>query len=76
MSEVQLEGENMKILLIVSVFAFSGLSQARPLFPMTVKERLRLLLWTEGLNNSLQNSQPRINKPQLPEELEKPLQKF
>ncbi len=42
---------------------------------ITVKDRLRVLLWTEGLK---EESLPKTTakKPQLPEELERPLKKI
>ena len=42
---------------------------------MTVKERLRLSLWFDGLENSEVVKKPSQNKVFLPEELEKVLKK-
>jgi hypothetical protein len=42
---------------------------------MSVKERLRIVLWTEGVSDPLLHKLPEY-KRQLPEELQKPLAKF
>ena len=42
---------------------------------MTVKERLRLSLWFEGLDTETVVKKPAVQKVRLPEELEKILRK-
>lgn len=61
----------MRLIFVLAVALFSINAMAgSPL--MTVKERLRILLWVEGI----QETQPKASAqkaPRLPEEIEKPL---
>jgi len=63
------------LLLIISLFSFGAFAQRGE--PLKVKDRLRLLLWTEGLEKELtfQKRPVQYQRP-LPEELERPLNKF
>lgn len=62
----------MKLLLIFSLLFSVSLAHAG-FGPMSVKERLRILLWIEGLEESKTSQVKEKKAPQLPEELEKPL---
>jgi hypothetical protein len=54
---------------------FSG--QAKPLMPISVKERLRIVLWYEGIQRPSHEKIVSKNVyPELPEEIERPLRKF
>ena len=62
-------------ILMMLTFANNSSAQERPL--MSVKERLRILLWTEGLEApSLSKKSLVRHRPRLPEELERPLRKI
>jgi hypothetical protein len=66
----------MKRLLIFLMIIFNFQAQALSIHPMmSVKERLRLSLWVEGLKEP-QSSQPQVQKIILPEELERALKKI
>lgn len=63
---------------MLSFVLFSSLNcLASPLDQMmTVKERLRLVLWTEGLEEQRKVVQPQEQKLILPEQIERPLRKL
>ena len=66
----------MRLLFIFIAMTSSSLTLANPPHLMTVKSRLRILLWTEGLKEPMLAKQQAAQPKRLPEELEKPLQKF
>ncbi len=59
----------MRFLLLLTLFAL-GTSSA---FAMSTKEKVRLLLWTQGIKET---PKERANVITFPEEIEKPLRKF
>jgi hypothetical protein len=66
----------MKILMFFYLLVFSSLSFAQP-FPefLSVKDRLRIILWTEGLQEQQKTVKENQLQPRLPEELERALRK-
>jgi hypothetical protein len=67
----------MKVAAILMLLSFANVTSAHEGSLMTVKERLRLLLWTEGLSGpSLKKKSLVPRQPRLPEELERPLRKI
>lgn len=64
----------MRFLLLLMILAMPGLASAQPQLPMSVKERLRLLLWTEGLTEpKSEKNEDTTPRGHLPEEIAKPL---
>jgi hypothetical protein len=63
----------MKICLMFLLLSTTAFAQDN-LIPMSVKERLRLSLWSEGLQSQKPIAQSQVKK--LPEEIEKPLRKL
>lgn len=65
----------MRLVIVMTVFFVAGSALAQNGLPtMTVKERLRILLWTEGITETnIPKAQPK--KP-FAEELERPLRKI
>jgi ABC-type lipoprotein export system ATPase subunit len=65
----------IKLTMACFLFSFSSLAQSGALMPgMTVKERLRLSLWYQGIESQRQ-PQVLVNK-QHPEEIERALRKL
>jgi hypothetical protein len=65
----------LKLLVALSFLSCSLVSWANPLLPgMTVKERLRLSLWYEGVEFSPKSKT--LAKKQYPEEIERALRKM
>lgn len=60
--------------LLVLFFLVSMEAKASPF--MTVKERLRLNLWTFGLEQKPQEVKKKVPQKSLPEEIERPLRKL
>ena len=61
-------------LMLLLSFSISAFAEVRP---MGVKDRLRILLWTEGLTKELtQKGRPIRHRKPLPPELEIPLLAF
>jgi hypothetical protein len=66
-----------KILFLLSLIFASSLSMASPLDQMmTIKERLRLSLWVEGVEERPMEKQNLKPKRELPEEIERALRKL
>lgn len=65
----------MKIVFFLFTFTLSVNSFAQ-MPQMSVKERLRISLWTEGLNDQIKSKNKVAHKPKLPEELERAIRKF
>jgi hypothetical protein len=66
-----------KILFLLTLIFASSLSMASPLDQMmTIKERLRLSLWVEGLEERPLEKQNLKPKRELPEEIERALRKL
>ena len=66
-----------KILFLLTLIFASSLSMASPLDQMmTIKERLRLSLWVEGLEEMPLEKQNLKPKRELPEEIERALRKL
>ncbi|GEM_PF-4337043 len=67
--------QNFVFCLAFFILSLSALAQRGE--PLKIKDRLRVVLWTEGLDKELtfQKRPVRSDRP-LPEELERPLQKF
>jgi hypothetical protein len=66
-----------KILFLLTLIFTSSLSMASPLDQMvTIKERLRLSLWVEGLEERPMEKQNLKPKRELPEEIERALRKL
>ena len=66
-----------KILFLLTLIFTSSLSMASPLDQMmTIKERLRLSLWVEGLEERPLEKQNLKPKRELPEEIERALRKL
>jgi hypothetical protein len=66
----------LKLFILISLLASTFLAQASPLeATMSMKERIRLSLWYEGLETKekANESQP---KKQFPEEIERALRKM
>jgi hypothetical protein len=67
----------LKIFLLLTLFLTTTVSMASPIDPMmTIKERLRLSLWVEGLNENPQQDSMVKAKRDLPEEIERALKKL
>ena len=67
----------LKIFLLLTLFLTTTVSMASPIDPMmTIKERLRLSLWVEGLNENPQQEASAKPKRDLPEEIERALKKL
>lgn len=67
----------MRLLAFFVVLMFSLGVFANDVRPMSIKERLRISLWVEGLNKELaQKGHPIRHKKPLPAELEIPLMSF
>lgn len=62
-------------MLLLMVFTISSTAMAQPQLPLTVKQRLRILLWTEGLKEEVKakSSEESSARIYLPEEIERPL---
>ena len=66
-----------KILFLLTLIFTSAVSMASPLDQMmTIKERLRLSLWVEGLSERPMEKQNLKPKRELPEEIERALRKL
>ena len=66
-----------KILFLLTLIFTSSLSMASPLDQMmTIKERLRLSLWVQGLEERPMEKQNLKPKRELPEEIERALRKL
>ncbi len=66
-----------KILFLLTLIFASSFSMASPLDQMmTIKERLRLSLWVEGLEERPLEKQNLKPKRELPEEIERALRKL
>jgi hypothetical protein len=66
-----------KILFLFTLIFTSSLSMASPLDQMmTIKERLRLSLWVQGLEERPMEKQNLKPKRELPEEIERALRKL
>lgn len=66
-----------KILFLLTLIFTSVVSMASPLDQMmTIKERLRLSLWVEGLSERPMEKQNLKPKRELPEEIERALRKL
>jgi hypothetical protein len=66
-----------KILFLLTLIFTSVVSMASPLDQMmTIKERLRLSLWVEGLEERPMEKQNLKPKRELPEEIERALRKL
>jgi hypothetical protein len=67
----------MKFSIFISLLLFSNMGLADPRPTLSVKDRLRVLLWTEGLKLS---HEPKKDQSRpvlvLPEEIERPLRHF
>ena len=65
----------LKLALALTILSISQISLATPIIPgMSVKERLRLSLWYEGIE-----AKPKaglVSKKQYPEEIERALRKM
>ena len=67
----------LKFLVLGSMLCASLNCLASPLEQMmTVKERLRIVLWTQGLEEQRKFPVPQKDKLILPEEIERPLRKL
>lgn len=67
----------MKLALFFCLIALTVPGHAQPQQIFTVKQRLRILLWTEGLEQSKGTAKERKGEVvKLPEELERPLRLF
>ena len=66
-----------KFVVLISLCLSSLSSYASPLEQMmSVKERLRLSLWVEGISDQKKNVLPQKQKTALPEEIERALRKL
>lgn len=67
----------LKFLVLGSLLSASLNCLASPLDQMmTVKERLRIVLWSQGLEDQRKIPVPQKEKIVLPEEIERPLRKL
>lgn len=67
----------LKFFMLITLMALSFSSMANSLEQMmTIKERLRISLWTEGLNDQKKVPVPHKERQVLPEEIERPLRKL
>lgn len=67
----------LKIFILLTLVFTTSVSMASPLDQMlTIKERLRLSLWVEGLQDSSQEKTGVKPKRELPEEIERALKKL
>ncbi len=67
----------LKLFFLVSFVLSSSVTLASPVeHLLTIKERLRLSLWVEGLQEGAQTKLSHQNKRVLPEEIERPLRKL
>lgn len=66
----------MRFLLLISLFltCSSAFAQGHPFF--SVKERLRILLWVEGVEKPKVEKKAAPQYPELPEEITHVLRKF
>lgn len=65
----------MKFLLLLALLGFSTFATADSQYPISVKDRLRILLWTQGLEELDQPKKIIPKHAVLPEELERALRK-
>ena len=66
----------IKLIVILSISASSFMAHASPLeSTMSMKERIRLSLWYEGIE-AKEKSKPAESKKQYPEEIERALRKL
>ena len=66
-----------KILFLCSLFLTSSVVLASPIDQMlSIKERLRISLWIEGIEEGAQQKSAQQPKRDLPEELERALKKM
>ncbi len=67
----------IKLILISYILIASSFVGASPMeHTMTMKERLRISLWVEGIEDKPKSHKARIDQKRLPEELERPLRKW
>lgn len=65
-----------KLIVVLTLLTTAGAALSSPLEQsLTMKERLRISLWVEGLESS-QPKQKAPNQKILPEEIERPLRKL
>lgn len=66
-----------KLLSLLTLLMFSGISAASPLDQvLSIKERLRISLWVEGIEQQKPKTRQLEKHLQLPEEIERPLRKL
>lgn len=68
------QGNRLKSIISFLLFTFCMSAFANNVNPFTVKERLRLVLWEEGIQQPVKKNDGK--KLILPEEIERPLRKL